>query len=131
MMMTLSFSAPFGYTVTDGPSAARVIGQKDFVSSLNPPNSLRVPTNVVFDSAGNLWVSDELNSRVLEFELPFSTGMSAASVIGQANFSSSSRATTQSGLNAPSGEAFDSAGNLWVADLGNNRVLEYLAPLSS
>jgi hypothetical protein len=40
-------------------------------------------------------------------------------------------APSASGLYIPEGTALDGQGNLYVADLANNRVLEYNAPLSS
>ena len=52
--------------------------------------------------------------------------MGATVVIGQAGFGTSAPATTQAGLSSPHQLTFDSSGNLWVADTGNNRVLEYL-----
>ena len=80
----------------------------------------------------NLWVVDTGNSRVLEYKTPFSTGEAASLVIGQSSFTSSDFADTNStGLSYPTGLAFDSGGNLWVADQGNDRVLEYKAPFST
>ena len=52
-------------------------------------------------------------------------------VIGQANFTSKVTATTQNGLSTPSGVALDSAGNLYVADNDNSRVLMYRPPFSN
>ncbi len=70
-------------------------------------------------------VVDTGNNRVLEFVAPLFTGMAASLVIGQSSFTSSGSATTQSGLHNPEGLAFDSSGNLWVAENSNNRVLEF------
>jgi hypothetical protein len=38
---------------------------------------------------------------------------------------------TQSGFNSPRGLGFDGSGNLWVADLNNNRVLMFTPPFSN
>jgi uncharacterized protein (TIGR03437 family) len=47
-------------------------------------------------------------------------------VLGQTNFTSSvSAAVSASSLNSPSGLAIDPEGNLFVADTGNNRVLQF------
>ncbi len=89
-------------------------------------SSLNFPTEVAFDSSGNLWVADEGNNRVLEFAHPFKSGELASVVLGQSDFTSSASATAQNGLNDPYGVALDPAGNVWVADTGNNRVLEFL-----
>ena len=63
--------------------------------------------------------------RVLEYAAPLSTHEAASIVIGQNNFMNSSTVTTSTGMDGPSGIAFDSSGNLWVSDQLNNRVLEY------
>ncbi|MFZ3213647.1 MAG: hypothetical protein WA188_19250 [Terriglobales bacterium] len=83
------------------------------------------------DSAGNLWVGDSGNNRVLQFMPPFANGMSATLVLGQASFTTSAAATTQSGLSAPFGIAFDSSGALVVADSGNNRTLLFTPSFSN
>jgi sugar lactone lactonase YvrE len=52
-------------------------------------------------------------------------------VIGQSSFAGSAVATNSTSLWYPPALAFDSSGNLWVADYGSNRVLEYEAPFST
>jgi secreted PhoX family phosphatase len=52
-------------------------------------------------------------------------------VIGQADFVSSGTATTASGLDFPTGLAFDSSGNLWIGDTDNSRVLQFQPPFAS
>ena len=121
---------------SNGQSASIVIGQKDFTSAkaATSQDGLNFPVYVVFDGSGNMWVGDTSNNRVLEFKPPLSTGMQASLVIGQPNFTARAPATTQSGLRwgpALLGLAFDSSGNLWVADNQNNRVLEFKPPFSS
>ncbi|MHB9161288.1 MAG: hypothetical protein ACYC6W_10470, partial [Nitrosotalea sp.] len=41
------------------------------------------------------------------------------------SFTTATSGTTASTLNRPNYVAFDSAGNLWVADSNNNRILMY------
>jgi sugar lactone lactonase YvrE len=125
----IEFKAPF----TTGEAASLVIGQTDFTSGIPEVASsgLAYPSAVAFDSSGNLWVADQYNNRVLEFTAPFTTGKAASLVIGQTDFTSSGFATTSTGLNSPSAVAFDSSGNLWVADSGNERVLEFEAPFTT
>ena len=121
----LEFKPPF----VNGMAASLVIGQTDFTSfgTASPPtaSSLSSPVGVAFDSLGNLWVGDTSNNRVLEFQPTFATGMSASLVLGQADFTTSAAATTQSGLSSPFEVGFDSNGNLWVADFGNSRTLMF------
>jgi sugar lactone lactonase YvrE/DNA-binding transcriptional ArsR family regulator len=136
-----------GYDVqpfVNGQSASIVLGQPDFTSISSPSEiSGRVlygPTQVVFDSTGNLWVVDAVENRILEFVPPFRTGMSASLVIGQQSLYTVDSATTADKLGGPpgpgpgcgpSGAAFDPPGNLWVADTCNNRVLEFEHPLAT
>jgi len=117
----------------NGQYSAAVIGHMDFNSTGGgtATNRINVPFGVAFDSSGDMWVTEENSNRVLEFRPPFSDGMSASTVVGQADFTSHASATTQSGLNFPTDAAFDLAGNLWVVDRGNNRVLEFKAPFSN
>src|SRR5208282_2597529 len=102
------------------------------------------------DANGNLFVADTGNNRVLEFSSPFAqctslpcVGAPASLVFGQGsagnNFTtddcydgqSGNPAVSAGGLCEPAGVAVDSSGNLWVADAGNNRVLEYANPLGT
>ena len=147
----LEFKPPF----STGMDASMVLGQPNFTASTQPtappppvggglsaenpnPNPdflgpLEGDTSlgfaVAFDSAGNLWAS--YNNRLLEFRPPFSTGMQPSLEIGQQDFTSTSWVGGQAGLNVPGHPAFDSYGNLWVPDTGNNRVLEFRAAFDS
>lgn len=133
-----------GPSFPNGMPADLVIGQSTFTTSTSAttPTGLHGSFSVVFDSFGNLWVTDRYNSRVLRYpyssSLPhFTTGMAADLEIGQLQgtcpatgpgpcFTTNTPATTSTGENIPTGIAFDSSGNLWVAEAtGNNRVLRY------
>jgi serine/threonine protein phosphatase PrpC/DNA-binding beta-propeller fold protein YncE len=70
-------------------------------TGLNPPDTLAV------DSAGNVYITDSGNNRVLKL----ATGGGAPTVL------------PFTGLNEPDGVAVDAAGNVYVADNRNNRVL--------
>ena len=104
-----------------------------YIGALTAQNLLNRPQSAAFDSSGNLWVADTGNNRVVEFlkGAGFTSGESATVVLGQSSFSGSSSATSASGLNSPEGIAFDSSGNLWVADTGNNRVVMFPTPFSN
>src|SRR5579863_645657 len=127
----------------NGAPADRVIGQFNFLDNdCNhggvSESSLCGPAGVAVDGAGNLYVSDDGNSRVLEYTTPYiggANGMAANLAIGQSDLVSNScnqgAAVSATSLCNPQGVALDGTGNLYVADVGNSRVLEYNAPLST
>ncbi len=89
-------------------------------------NSLYQPYGVALDSSNNLYVPDYQNSRVLFYP---SGSTTATRVYGQLG-SFTTNTPNNGGISAnsleiPAGLALDSSGNLYVADLGNNRVLFY------
>jgi sugar lactone lactonase YvrE len=119
--------------------ADKVVGQPDLNSNAAnnggiSASTLNSPTGLAVDSAGNLWVADSGNNRVLEYDSPMTTDTVADRFIGQPNFTSF--AANNGGLNAsslsfPMGVAVDSAKNVYVADYVNNRVLEYNNPIAT
>ncbi len=124
---------PHAFAFSNGQAASLVIGQSSFTTMVSDVSvtGLSNPFAIAFDSGGNLWVADYGNNRVLEYTTPFSTDEAASLVIGQSSFTGTGSATTSTGLWGPDAVAFDSGGNLWVADYGNNRVLEYTTPFST
>jgi len=121
-----------------GQNASVVIGQPSFNTNYRgghaSQSNLSSPWDVAFDSSGNLWVADSSNSRVLEFKAPFSNGESAAIVIGESSFTISGfigGPPNGTVIFSPQGLAFDSSGNLWVSDSGDNRIVEFKAPFSN
>ncbi len=79
-------------------------------------------------------MSDSTSDRIVEFMAPFTNGENESVVLGQENFTAGSNpdsTATQSDLNMPTGIAFDSSGNLWVADTGYDRVVEFKSPLTT
>ncbi len=124
----------------NGSPADLVIGQADFLSWLSECNNAAVtgatlcaPDGIAVDGAGNLYVVDEGNNRVLEYDTPFTTDTQPDLVFGQSG-SFTTSACNKGGISAsslcgPAGVAADSAGNIYISDTGNNRVLEFDLPL--
>lgn len=116
--------------VTDGMNAANVLGQVNFTSSTatTTPAGMNSPSGLAYDTTtSRLFVAQSGNNRVTVFDLTaIADGQSAVNVLGQTNFSSSSSATTQGGMNTPRGLIYDAASQrLFVAQSGNNRVTTY------
>jgi len=127
-----------------GARADLVIGQPDFQQTLmnypgndaNAPNAsgLHVPIGLTVDPAGNLYVADTGNGRVLRFPQPFAnytqgTPEQADLVLGQLSFTAAkiTDATART-MAAPYGLAFTLAGGLLVSDITLNRVLYFPGP---
>ena len=95
------------------------------------------PGGVALDMSGNLFVADSSNNRVIEIDAPLEGTQNATRVFGQAgDFTASgcnqgAAAPGASTLCAPAGLMLDVLGNLWVADVNNDRVLEYNPPFGS
>lgn len=141
-------------SLANGQVADLVIGQPDlFHTTINYPTNvgttpnaqgLNSPTSVAVDSAGNLYVADAFNSRVLRFPAPFASGVTnletADLVLGQADFATIVTDPTARTLNVPVSIAFTvqgadaskaSSGFLVVADANHNRVLFFAKPFSN
>jgi sugar lactone lactonase YvrE len=93
-------------------------------------SSMCFPRGVAVDAAGSLYVGEFLNERVLVYENPLINQV-ADRVIGQPDFTTVEFRTDASSVSAPNGMVFDAAGNLYLADQGNSRVLIYLDPLGT
>jgi uncharacterized protein (TIGR03437 family) len=131
----------------NGAPSDFVIGQRDKFSTfaLGPGTSfssgLRAPTGLAVDRNGHLYVMDAGNNRIVRYSRPAGAPADepilADFIIGQP--SSNSRVPNFNGVSERSlataigsgvfrsSIAFDAAGNLWVTDAGNHRVLRYPA----
>ncbi|MCU0493115.1 MAG: NHL repeat-containing protein [Chloroflexaceae bacterium] len=113
----------------NGAPADGVLGQPDFTTGVWATTSqgMRGPIDVAVDSGGRLWVADFANNRVLRFDSAASkpNGAAADGVLGQSSFTTNSPATSATGMAEPSGVSVDSAGRLWVAEFGNDRILRF------
>lgn len=148
----VQFHPPF----TSYMSASMVLGVPTFTAPgdandtncyHNPPQmSLCMPAGVTLDKQGNIWVADTWEGRVVEYQPPLQSAMNASLVLGQPDMNHTANcdgvytiyrdntgapmAATASQFCAPTATAIDSQGNVWVAD-GNNRILEFVPPFSS
>lgn len=127
-----------------GDPADLVIGQPSLLTAL--PNidggakltpsatDLFAPRGIAVASNGDLFVADSGNNRVLHYPRPVNQSgrITPDAVLGQPDFTSSSTETASaSSLIAPGGLAIGPNGDLFVADTGNNRVLEFANGVTS
>ena len=81
--------------------------------------SFEIPFGVAVDSAGNVYVGDTGNNEIRKIT---STG-AVSTLAGSANQAGSSDGDgSAASFNLPTGVAVDSAGNVYVADWGNNDI---------
>ena len=124
----------YSFPVTNGQAANVVLGQSSFSTSApgTSASTMGSPSAYAVDQVGNLYVSDTLNCRVLQFRPPFTNGEAAQVVIGKPDANTScGGAATASNLGRTGGVAFDETGNLWVADPQNSRVLRFKPPFKT
>ncbi|MCC6361602.1 MAG: NHL repeat-containing protein [Phycisphaerales bacterium] len=135
-------SWPSATSFMTGAAADLVIGQPDFASNdFNnggiSAHSLALPQGLCVDETGDLWIADAFNCRVLRYDNPAFFDAEADQVIGQPDFISNEM-NMGGGQTAPDVARRDSllfpgrvvvrAGNVFVADSGNSRVLLYQDP---
>ncbi len=119
-----------------GAPAEYAFGQPNLTTNATAPvspTSLLRPTGVWIDSTRRLWVADTDHNRVVVFANATSrtdAAPAATVTLGQPDLSSATPTTTITGMTAPRGLTIDATGRLWVADTGNNRVLEFEAATS-
>ena len=81
---------------------------------------LQQPEGIVVDPAGNLYIADAANNRVRMVTPAGVIGTVAGN--GHQGFSGDNGPASAAQLNQPYGLALDAAGNLYIADYGNQRV---------
>ncbi len=89
---------------------------------------LQLPSSVALDGAGNMFIADSAHNRVRKVDasthiISTFAGNGSAGYDGDDDDKPASTAT----LNSPSGVALDGAGNLYIADTGNNVVRKVIA----
>lgn len=96
-----------GHISFSGDGGPATIAQFDF------------PGGLAFDAAGNLYVADQDNGRIREIAGGIITTVAGSSTLG---FSGDGGLATAAGLYNPRDVAFDSAGDMYIADTVNQCV---------
>lgn len=91
----------------------------------NTISLLKNPSGVAIDSLGNVYFSDTQNHRICKLDTSGNFTTYAGSTTGQAGFVNGTN--TAARFNNPTAITVDRAGNLYIADTGNNaiRIIEY------
>jgi DNA-binding beta-propeller fold protein YncE len=104
----------YKYASTSAAAARTDFGNAGMTSYLS---------NIAFDAAGNVWVTDYLNSRVIVFNpagTEYRVFVAPFNAIVPANSNAALDATVNYVLSKPEGMAFDAAGNLWIGNNNDN-----------
>ncbi len=127
-----STSSTATYTITSPPTDVITTIAGDGVHGFSgvggPPTSAEfgTPQGTALDSAGNLYFSDTDNNVV--WMLSAQTGnLSVVAGNGTPGYSGDGGPAGSAQLNSPHGVASDNAGNLYIADSGNNVVRKIVA----
>ncbi len=107
-IVTVAGNGTYGYSGDNGPATA---------AELNDALGL------AFDSAGDLFIADYLNDRIREVVNATGDIITVAGN-GTAGYSGDNGPATGAELAKPTGVAVDSAGDLFIADWGNNVIRE-------
>jgi len=104
VITTVAGDGTAGYGGDNGPATAA---------------QLRYPTGVAVDSAGNLYIADSNNNRIRKVSNGVITTVAGD---GAADYGGDNGPALDAHLIFPGGVAVDAAGNLYIADTGNQRV---------
>ena len=110
IITTIVGTGVFGFSGDGGPAANATLGN---------------PSGIALDAAGNLYIADTFNHRIRKVTsagIITTVAGSGPIGVGRGGFSGDGGPATSALLNGPFGVAVDAAGNLYVADFGNNRI---------
>jgi RHS repeat-associated protein len=112
------YSGTLGAPVAERFRCESECGSPQYLTSIgigSPSHSaVSYPADVAVDAAGNVWVVDKGNNRIVEYN-------EAGEFLREAG----GLGSTGGKLSSPSGIAIDSAGNIDVTDTANNRVAQF------
>ncbi len=107
--------------VTNGVTVVAGTGAKGYLGDGGPAINalLNGPRGLAFDSQGSLYISDSDNNVVRKVAGGIITTVVGTGVAGEGGDGFAAKSAT---LNFPFGLGFDGAGNLYIADTGNQRL---------
>jgi sugar lactone lactonase YvrE len=87
-------------------------------------HGLKLPSGAATDAAGNIYISDTENSRILKVSPDGNTIITIAGSDGTSGSSGDGGPATMALISAPYAIAVDGSGNIFFADTGNNAIRE-------
>jgi DNA-binding CsgD family transcriptional regulator/DNA-binding beta-propeller fold protein YncE len=116
------------YIADSGNNRIRMVDRRtgiiDTIAGSGDTASLSLPYGVAVGADGRIVIADTGNNRLRE--ITASGKFLAVAGTGRAGFNGDDGPASQAELNGPQAVAFDSSGNLLVADTANHRVREVL-----
>jgi sugar lactone lactonase YvrE len=83
---------------------------------------LQLPTDLAFDDAGNLYIAERHNYRILKVDTSGIVTVAAGTADAQRGFSGDGGPATEAKLNSADAIAAGPDGTLYIADAGNHRI---------
>ena len=108
-------AAVYKYTYSDGTYTRTTVAGGN--GNGNALNQLQYPAGIHVDSAGNVYVADRANHRIVKWEPGSSEGLVVAG--GNSNGSALNQ------LNNPYGVTVDDSENVYVTDRSNSRIMKW------
>lgn len=109
------------YIIDQSFTVIRKVDGTSGIISTFASNSTFYLYGIALDASGNLYGADASASVIWKFD---SSGNATvvAGVVGNCGYNGDNQSATSAWLCSPEGLTFDSAGNMYIADAGNNRI---------
>ena len=105
IITTVAGNGSYGFSGDNGPATNAVLGY---------------PSDVAVDTAGNIYIADEYNSRIRKVDT--SGIITTVAGNGLYGFSGDNGPAVKAELSFPRGLTVDAGGNIYIADSDNNRI---------
>ena len=126
--------SPLPFLICSLAASAQTIstlaGNPDPFVVLGPPGQFIESTlgRITTDSVGNVYIAVTVANQIVNIDPVFITVVAGT---GTPGFSGDAGPATGAQLSLPTDIAFDTAGNLYVPDFENHRVLRYNSPFTT